>query len=166
MSVTVHVDREYEGTILNDGFYPDIDVPEFQKTYREDGRLDEEVIRDQLITAILEVNDDLIKWKALKLACENTLKPIESLADTSEQTIDGKNRAEIIYKKAIYHRAKAELLRHFTDYSTTQHGQDRADDKTDNANYHYAQSLRAIRQLKGKRGVRVKLVKGSLNDFI
>jgi len=161
MPVTAHTATHYTGIIENTPFYPDIDLALFQINYRQDNRLEEGTIRDALRSALLAINNDLRRWR------QRNYPEAHALSETNHNSIDGENHNVLLYKKAVYHKAKAYLLQDILDYSLTSSGQSRAEDKSQNAQYHHAESLRALRQIKGRQGVRVKLVKGSLplDDF-
>ena len=161
MPITAHTAKHYTGIIKNTPFYPDIDLALFQTNYRQDNRLEEGTIKNALHSAMLAVNHDLSRWR------QRNYPDVQSLLETNDNSIDGENHQVLLYKKAVHHKAKAYLLQDFPDYSLTVNGQNRAEDKNHNSHYHHAESLRAIRQIKGRQGVRVKLIKGSLplDDF-
>ena len=97
--------REYNtDTISNSGFWPHIEIAEFQKQRAIPLQINDQMIRPVLIAAMQGVNIDL-------QAVEQHYKEmgIKSAAQISNDYIDGENYAETLYKKAVFARAKAEL---------------------------------------------------------
>lgn len=157
MAFNANVPKTYEGTIANDGWYPDLDIAEFMASYRQDTRLEKDLIEAALVDAMIVVHADLADWKAQKVD-----SGFLSLAAVPADTIKEQSVYVLMYQTAVYSRAKAELLHDFPDYSLTPAGQNLAEDKSNNAGYYYAQSVKSIRRIKGKHGTRVKLVMGKV----
>ncbi|WP_032681196.1 head completion/stabilization protein, partial [Pseudomonas syringae] len=53
-----------EQSVLNDGFWPDLSIAEFQKGYRLPAEYLVDLLVADLTTAMVEVNADLAKLKA------------------------------------------------------------------------------------------------------
>ena len=95
-----------EQQIDNDGFWPDLSVSEFQKGYRLPGEYLGEMLAADLKTAMVEVNNDLAKskakWQLTGVSCVESADPTV-LRDPAFKAAT--------YKRAVYCRAKASLLK-------------------------------------------------------
>ena len=102
------------------------------------------MVKAVLIAAMQGINIDLAEVE------ENYRKSkINSVQEISAQRIDGENYAESLYKKAVFARAKAELLPEFNTLSGREIHQNReyvAEQKS-----LLAEATHAIRTLKGKK---------------
>ncbi len=101
---TTFVDRVIE----NDGFWPDLSIAEFQAGYRLPGEYLVDLLAADLNMAMVEVNTDLAKCKARLQA--DGVSHVES-ADTRD--LQARTFRAAIYKRAVYCRAKANLLPQF-----------------------------------------------------
>lgn len=144
--------REYNtDTISNSGFWPHIEIAEFQKQRAIPLQINDQMIRPVLIAAMQGVNIDL-------QAVEQHYKEmgINSAAQISNDYIDGENYAETLYKKAVFARAKAELLPEFNVLSSREIHANR--EYADEQKSLLAEATHAIRTLKGKRRGSVWLI--------
>ena len=137
--------QDYDDTtITNSGFWCDITIDEFQKQRAIPLHIPVEMVKAALIAAMQVINIDLAEVE------ENYRKSkINSVQEISAQRIDGENYAESLYKKAVFARAKAELLPEFNTLSGREIHQNReyvAEQKS-----LLAEATHAIRTLKGKK---------------
>lgn len=137
--------QDYDDTtITNSGFWCDITIDEFQKQRAIPLQIHVEMVKAALIAAMQGINIDLAEVE------ENYRKSkINSVQEISAQRIDGENYAESLYKKAVFARAKAELLPEFNTLSGREIHQNReyvAEQKS-----LLAEATHAIRTLKGKK---------------
>ena len=137
--------QDYDDTtITNSGFWCDITIDEFQKQRAIPLQIPVEMVKAVLIAAMQGINIDLAEVE------ENYRKSkINSVQEISAQRIDGENYAESLYKKAVFARAKAELLPEFNKLSGREIHQNReyvAEQKS-----LLAEATHAIRTLKGKK---------------
>lgn len=137
--------QDYDDTtITNSGFWCDITIDEFQKQRAIPLQIPVEMVKAVLIAAMKGINIDLAEVE------ENYRKSkINSVQEISAQRIDGENYAESLYKKAVFARAKAELLPEFNTLSGREIHQNReyvAEQKS-----LLAEATHAIRTLKGKK---------------
>jgi len=137
--------QDYDDTtITNSGFWCDITIDEFQKQRVIPLQIPVEMVKAALIAAMQGINIDLAEVE------ENYRKSkINSVQEISAQRIDGENYAESLYKKAVFARAKAELLPEFNTLSGREIHQNReyvAEQKS-----LLAEATHAIRTLKGKK---------------
>ena len=137
--------QDYDDTtITNSGFWCDITIDEFQKQRAIPLQIPVEMVKAVLIAAMQGINIDLAEVE------ENYRKSkINSVQEISARRIDGENYAESLYKKAVFARAKAELLPEFNTLSGREIHQNReyvAEQKS-----LLAEATHAIRTLKGKK---------------
>lgn len=94
--------------ITNDGFWCDVSVEQLVKTYRVPAEYDNDTIYQGLVDAVFILNDKLKTVKAAVMA-QGYLSLSEWNADHS-QPINGMERTEFYYQKAVFCYAKALLL--------------------------------------------------------
>ena len=139
-------DARYQDTeITNDGFWPNLNVGDFEKRRGIPAAQDPERITIALVNAMAEVNRALAKLKLQYLeqghqrAAEVPVTPI----------INGKNRVVIQYESAVNARAKADLLPDIATVHTKDKGDHLADRSTDTRDDLMAESQRVIRNMLG-----------------
>lgn len=105
-------------TIVNDGWAPDLSTKEMQENTRLDdtyaGR-----IPDEIRAAMIEVNLVIADWRAGQAAA--------TLADVPARQYDGVSEKVILYKRAVYTRARSQLLSVTRDFDSTHDGHNKAD---------------------------------------
>jgi hypothetical protein len=116
-----------DATVLtNDGFFPDIDLAQFRRAARLRDSVTVDRQRDAVLAAIITVGNDLTAWAmARRLAGAADLA---SVADVPNGKLDGDPRLVILYRRAVYAFAKADLVERYRDVDTTAPGQRRAED--------------------------------------
>ena len=144
--------QEYDDTtISNSGFWSDIEIAEFQKQRAIPLQIPNEMLKSVLIAAMQGVNIDL---QSVELDYKG--QGINRAADISTDRINGENYAETLYKKAVFARAKAELLPEFNVLSSREIHTNR--EYADEQKSLLAEATHAIRTLKGKRRGSVWLI--------
>ena len=109
--------------IANDGFFPDVDPALFRKQLRIRDAVTEERLREALIGAIITVGNDLVTWAAIQRALgHQTLGAVPALE------IDGTSRLVLLYRRAVFCTARAEVVERYRDVDTTAKGQAKAED--------------------------------------
>ncbi|HHF3363771.1 head completion/stabilization protein [Haemophilus haemolyticus] len=137
--------QDYDDTVItNNGFWSDIYVEEFQKQRAIPLQIPVEMVKAALVAAMQGVDLDLAD------VAENYRKSaVNSVTEISSPLINDENYAETLYKKAVFARAKAELLPEFNTLSGREIHQNReyvAEQKS-----LLAEATHAIRTLKGKK---------------
>jgi len=134
-----------ELAIENDGFWPNLDVGEFQKGYRLPAEYLVELLTAELTTAMTEVNNDLAKLKARwqGLGVSN----VES-ADT--RILPERTFQAATYKRAVYCRAKASLLTQFVTIIRRESAENLGKELPDRPETFLAFSQQAVRSLQGR----------------
>lgn len=130
---------DYQNIIIqNDGFWPNVDIADFQRSRSIPASINVDLVRDALLTAMSEVNISLERFKTIHV---------------------GKNINEYItalYKKAIYSRAKADLIGEFVAISNTKQQIDTNQNEMEKKLL--AEGTRAIRTILGYRRSSVDLI--------
>lgn len=114
MSGFIAVPEQPPGQIQNDGFFPDMDVAKVRAAMRLDGTVTNDILRDALLGAVLEVNDALSGWKAIQVDLGHA-----HLADVSFVQIGGEPRLVILYRRAVGSCAAAALVERYRGYDAS-----------------------------------------------
>lgn len=143
----------YQTTIIikNDGFWPDLDLAEFQTERAMSPNINTALLRDAIVSAIVEINFSLDKYKVKQIALG-----INKANDAGMVSVEGVSSTVIIYKKAVFARAKADLLGEFVSIASR-------DDKIGESQKEMraallAESTREIRKILGLRRCGVALI--------
>ena len=107
-----------QAIIQNDGFWPDIDAGDFEKSRSIPAVTSHETVLTALLCAVTEINTELAArreyWQkqgyamAADIPGYSVLRPTPRDADT--QVSRTPNHIAALYTKAVYARAKADLL--------------------------------------------------------
>lgn len=103
-------------TIKNDGFWPDLNLNEFQLERSMSPNINPQLLRDAIISATIEINLTLEQYKKTQMS-----NGINSSNDCGTVSIEGVSSVAIIYKKAVFSRAKADLIGEFASISSREH---------------------------------------------
>lgn len=96
--------------IANDGFFPALKMADLVTGYRIPSEYDNNVIKDGLMTAMIDVNQQLASFKALIIVNHATLA---SYCVAHSQQIGGVEVLVKKYQEAVFCYAKALLLQQF-----------------------------------------------------
>lgn len=137
--------------ISNDGFWPDLDLSEFQIERAMSPNINDRLLRDAIVSAVVEINLTLEQYKSTQIS-----KGINRASDCGVVSVEGVSSTVIIYKKAVFARAKADLLGEFVSIASR-------DDKISESQKEMraallAESTREIRKLLGLRRCGVALI--------
>lgn len=149
------VDTDYQDTkITNDGFWPDINAGDFEKRRGVPAHMDKDAIAYAVAAAIAQLNIELSSTKESYRA-----SGFDKASDvTGQPSIDDKNLLVILYEKAVYARAKADLLPEYATQQTKGAGDRVAESEPDTKNSLLAESQQHVRAIKGKGRVGVALL--------
>jgi hypothetical protein len=142
-----------ELAIENDGFWPNLDVAEFQKGYRLPAEYLVELLTAELTTAMTEVNSDLAKCKA---RWQNVGVTILESADP--MVLPERTFHAATYKRAVYCRAKASLLPQFVTIIRRDSAENLGKELPDRPETFLAFSQQAVRSLQGRGRVTATLL--------
>lgn len=112
--VATENDNVTEAVIANNGFFPSIDPANFRAVARQDKTVTAERLRECLVLAMASVNRQLASFQADKVEAGFT-----TLDDVSSDSLDGKKLLVMLYQRAVYATAKAELLERYQDFDAT-----------------------------------------------
>ena len=130
---------------MNDGFWPDLSVTEFQKGNRLPAEYLVDMLVAELTTAMIEVNTDLAKKKAQWQ--DAGVSRVES-ADTT--VLPERTYQATLYKRAVYTRAKASLLTQFATVNRREAAENLGKELPERSETFLALSQAAIRALQGR----------------
>ncbi|WOZ76052.1 head completion/stabilization protein [Kosakonia sacchari] len=91
--------------LTNDGFWPDLNLADFQAQRSLPPDMDASTIASALLAAVMEVNADLSP-----VAIKHQAAGHQHAADVPGPVMDGVNGLCAQYTKAVFARAKADLL--------------------------------------------------------
>lgn len=146
---------EYQDTnIINDGFWPDLNAGDFEKRRGVPAEMDKEAIAFALAAAISQINIELSNKKAQCL--EEGIEKAEAVTGTP--AIGDKNLLVILYEKAVFARAKSDLLPEYATQQAKDAGDRVAESEPETRNSLLAESQQHIRAINGKSRVGIELI--------
>lgn len=135
-------------------FWPEIDLNDFRDTMRVGGTTPPDPRLIAAITgAILTVTGDLTDWRT----AQETLGHA-ALSEVPSEAMGTDTRLVLIWRRAVYAYAAADLVETHRDISATKAGFDRAEEPALTADDHRRNGLHAVRDLKGLRRIRAALI--------
>ena len=114
-----------EGTITNDGFWPDVDLSTLRASTRLTGNITAERLRASAIEAILDVNHQLATYKGVRIG-----EGWESAADIGE-TVAGASALVHRYLRAVASTVQADIAEKYRDWDNTRAGDYRGQGESD-----------------------------------
>ncbi|MDO6525447.1 head completion/stabilization protein [Motilimonas sp. 1_MG-2023] len=105
--------------ITSHPFWPAINTAATRDVMRIDGDVTEPRLKHAVITAIAQVNQDLVGYRNEQAEL--------TLADVPAEIIGGESQLVHHYKRAVYCLARANLIERLRDYDTTKDGEGRAE---------------------------------------
>ncbi|MEY0268889.1 head completion/stabilization protein [Morganella morganii] len=107
---------------LNSGdFFPDISLRHYQQSMLTDGKVTTERLRHALVNAMIEVNRELADWKRSQMTAG-----FASMAVIPADHIGNESELVLLYRRAVYSHAKANLTERYRDTDTTGSGEKKA----------------------------------------
>ena len=150
---SVPTSNDADQTLSNHPFYPDISLLAFRQSMRVDSITSKERAVAALEAAIIEVNRRLISFMQAQLS-----QGIETLDEVAEQAGLPEGSNEVLYLRAVYSLAKADLVEKYRDYDTTNKGTHRADELEQSINEYRRDAAWAINDLSQIRRATVELI--------
>jgi len=143
---------EYQDEPLtNNGFWPDMNLADFQRARAIPADMDAQTVAEALLAATGEVNGDLAsvqeKHQGNGFATAQAVPGVQ---------MSGQNQLCAQYKKAVYARAKADLMGEFASVGRRESHPGQESDETRNGLL--AESSIAIRLIKGLKRATVKKI--------
>ncbi|MVV51908.1 head protein [Pseudomonas sp. PB120] len=137
-----------EQAIENDGFWPNLSVAEFQKGYRLPAEYLVDMLATELTTAMIEVSADLATVKSiLQVSGVSNLEAASGAASPAEWAYAHK---VMLYKRAVYCRAKASLLTQFATVTRRESAENTGKELPERGETFLQFSQQAVRSLQGR----------------
>lgn len=136
---------DFDDTVItNNGFWCDISVAEFQQQRGIPLQIPVELIKSSLVYAMQSIELDLAE-----ITQQYQQNGIQSVNEITGTLINNENKQQALYKKAVFARAKHDLLPEFTTLSAREIHEKR--DVIAEQKQLLAEATFAIRTLKGKK---------------
>ena len=145
MSFSGNPTKIVERQIENDGFWPSFSLAQFQEAYRLPGEYLVETLVDGLTTAMIEVNQDLARLKARWQAVG-----VSSVESADPMVLPERTFHVATYKRAVYCRAKANLLPQFATITRRESAENIGKEAPERAETFLAFSQASVRSLQGR----------------
>lgn len=140
-----------DSQLTNDGFWPDLNLSDFQRQRKIPSDMDNDLLADALLASVAEINFNL---SDLKINLQS--KGYKNVADAPGEKINGKNALSAQYKKAVYARAKADLLGEYT--SIVSRAPQPQQESPELRNRLLAEAAFVLRSMKGLKRITVAMV--------
>jgi len=134
-----------EQVIENDGFWPNLSVTEFQKSYRLPAEYLVDMLITDLTTAMIEVNRDLAKRKS-----EWQNAGVTTVESADPMVLPERTFYAATYKRAVYCRAKASLLTQFATVTRRESAENTGKELPERGETFLEFSQQAVRSLQGR----------------
>lgn len=136
-----------------DAFWPAVSIAGFQAAMRIPDEVDPVRLRDALRGGMIHVRGELRSWKAAHVAVG-----AQSLANIMSELVDGELALELLYRRAVFHVAAAELAESHSDIAATGDARDRNEDRRDAGTELRRLATHAIRDILGTTRTAVELI--------
>ena len=131
-------------------FWPGISIGTFRKSSRAAFEITDERAREALVGAMDRVMQELADWQSSR--AEATLEAVPA------EEIGGESRLVLLFRRAVFAYAAADLVQTHGDVSATGEGRDRIDDKRPSAADMWRVAAHAIRSIQGRPSTAVELI--------
>ncbi|WP_312156375.1 head completion/stabilization protein [Lelliottia nimipressuralis] len=101
-----------QATLENDGFWPDLELEAFQRERNIPPDINHHTVSEALLTAVAEINESLQAFAGAKQKAGYA-----TAGDVPGPRMKGENALVARYKKAVFARAKADLMGEFAAIS-------------------------------------------------
>jgi hypothetical protein len=131
-------------TVQADGWFPATSTEDVRRAIRMgEGTVTDQRLVQAIEGGILSGLRALHDWRTAR-----ALEGAESLADVTEDQINGKNKAEMIWQRIVNFYAAAELADMHVDVSATDEAIDRNEEKRDTAGIYRTKAYDAVADLR------------------
>lgn len=142
-----------EQTISNNGFWPDLELADFRDAMRVDNVATTARAAHALEASMLTANRRLIDYQHEQQAAGHS-----EAAAIPPRLGERAGDIVLLYCRAVWNLAKAELIERYRDYDSAGSGHDRADALTDVVDDHRRYAAWAINDIQGKPRTTVELI--------
>lgn len=101
-------------TLTSGDWYPSIDLAAARAVLRADGAIGDPRLTEVLSVAMAAVEDMLDAWQQQQAALGRA-----NLAAVPSKQVNGESRLVLLYRRAVYAYAQAELIEHYRNYDAT-----------------------------------------------
>ncbi|PVZ87913.1 head completion protein [Serratia sp. S1B] len=140
-----------KATLTNDAFWPDLALDEFQRQRSIPPTINQATVIQALLAAVAEINPSLCDFVS-----QQKRKGYANAKAVPGPMMEGDNALTAQYKKAVYARAKADLMGEFAAISRREDNTNQ--DAPQTRASLLAEAAVAIRCIKGRKRVGVHLV--------
>lgn len=137
-------------TIVAGNFWPDVTTGEFRDLYRIPAELPQNTVVDHLRLAAVRVRAALKSWASLQEAA--------TLVEVDQEEIDGTGELVMLWRRAVYCDAKAEILRETVTVDRRAEAENAAKSAPETEEKYREFSQDAIRQIVGMQRVTIELL--------
>jgi hypothetical protein len=148
-------DPSAETQDLVDGgdFFPPLSIAQFRDSVRVGTIVTDVRARDALRGGLLTVRRELRAWSAAKIAAGYpTLDAVDA------EQVDFESEYVLLYQRAVFAYAAADLAETHNEISATKEGEKRLDERSLSADEHRRNGLHAIRDILGATRTGVELI--------
>lgn len=142
--------------IVNDGWWPDVDLATARDILRLDGTVTDARLQEALVIAIGSINTELAAWRALQVDANGVA--YDTLADVPAPQINETSRYVDLYQRAVRCTAGAHLVERYRNLDLTDSGQKKADEQTPSIDELRRDARWAIRDILGLSRSTVELI--------
>lgn len=133
-----------DAVVVADDWFPPVTLASVREAVRlGDGAVTTARLTAAIEGAMLHAFRELADWRTAR-ALEGAAK----LADVTQDTLNGENRAELLWTRVIRYFAAAEVVNSNRDISATDNGLDRAMEKDTSADEYRRLALAAVADLR------------------
>jgi len=136
-----------------DGWWPDIDLTHLRDAMRLGTVITDARVTEAVVNAIITVRRETREWKLARV-CDGA----EALSDVSADQVAGESELEVLWRRAVYNYACADLCETYRDLSATTDGADRAEAKASSADEYRRNALFAVRDINGVARIAAELI--------
>lgn len=140
--IAVNKGQQDEGSITNDGFFPDISLSDLRHSQGLDHTITTIRLKQTAITAIGRINAELIEYKKQQQAENKT-----ELSQIDDQVINGESLLIHHYNYAVYCFTHALLIERYRDFDATEKGIKKTESVIQTSHDLYREARYAIRDI-------------------
>ncbi|WP_439571169.1 head completion/stabilization protein [Sphingomonas sp.] len=131
-------------SVVADGWFPPIQLASVRDRLRLGaGAIPTPLLTEAIEGAMLHAFRELASWRS-----DRASEGAESLADVTDLTINGQNRAVVLWERVVRYFAAADLFAENRDISATDQGLDRAAEKESTSDEYRRNALAAVADLR------------------
>jgi Phage head completion protein (GPL) len=138
--------------IVGDGWWPSLSIAAFRDTMKIPRAVTDVRAREAIAAGMMDVAHQLRSWRG-----DKEITGATSLQEVESPSYGGEKEAVMLWRRAVFAFAAAELADTHSDISATDAGRDRTAARAVSADEHRRNATQAIRAMKGRGRNRVAL---------